>query len=178
LLSPCDPSTEVERLLRLPLSPGAVALLAPYSTRPEVQARFAEALRDPRPETRAVAARAIYAIGAPLRQEVERALSAESYPEAAREEIRALALLDASPETDAKLKDAAARFGRRLDFEVLHAVARSRGDRALSFYYGWPRESSLDDHSRKLFFRVASRGSRETLVAIATRALQDAEASS
>jgi TonB family protein len=178
LLSPSDPSTEVERLLRLPLSPGAVALLAPYSTRPEVQARFAEALRDPRPETRAVAARAIYAIGAPLRQEVERALSAESYPEAAREEIRALALLDASPETDAKLKDAAARFGRRLDFEVLHAVARSRGDRALSFYYGWPRESSLDDHSRKLFLRVASHGSRETLVAIATRALQDAEASS
>ncbi len=77
--------------LAMPLSPGAVALLVADARDPAVVGRLAEALRDPRSETRAAAARvATVERVRDLEQAIEDALLEETDAEAAREQIRAL----------------------------------------------------------------------------------------
>jgi hypothetical protein len=79
-----------EAALAQPLSPGAVALLAPYANHPTVIAR---ALIDGRPEVRAVAARLAFATGQrTLAETVVTALEAEQDPRVGAEIVRALAL--------------------------------------------------------------------------------------
>lgn len=176
LLARADSKTELQALLGLPLSPGSVALLAQHATDPAVHRRYAEALRDPRPETRAVAARAIHAIGAALRSEVEKAFLEESDPEAAREELRALVLLAPTPETDPKIRAAAARFGGRLDPALLHSIARTRGAGALSFYFDSAESFALGRRDLRQFFAVASLGTPELLERAGARALEKRDA--
>ena len=56
-LSPADPKGNLANRIAAPLSPGAVALLYSETRDPAVIARVGQALRDPRSETRAAAAR-------------------------------------------------------------------------------------------------------------------------
>lgn len=72
--------SDLDRLLARPLSPGSVALLVERGQERAVWDRWAEALRDRRPETRGTAARAIHVSGALLREAVEKALEQESDP--------------------------------------------------------------------------------------------------
>jgi TonB family protein len=108
-----------EMYLAKPLSPGSVALLVQHSTEPRVLGRWAQALKDPRPEVRAAAARAINVTSARnLLSDVGVALAAEPDEAAAIEEIRALATLGAGePELQA-----AAQRDPRLQWFVTSAL--------------------------------------------------------
>src|SRR5262245_21810609 len=89
-LHPGVAAADWKATLSRPLSPGAVALLAPAGRDPTALARLAEALRSPEPEVRAAAARVITVIGgAELLEDLWRALATETDSGAAREEIRA-----------------------------------------------------------------------------------------
>lgn len=83
-------------------------------------------MRDPNPQVRAVAARVAH-VGfvKSLAGTIGQILATETDAEAAREQIRALAAL-APPSEDPELRQAAARFGGRLDFALLEALARTR----------------------------------------------------
>jgi len=85
---------EVQTALARPLSPGAVALLIPYSATPAMARRWIEALEDPRPDVRAVAARVAFttrlAAAVPA---LAAALDKETNSAAAAEIVRALALI-------------------------------------------------------------------------------------
>jgi len=52
-----EPPPDVQAALARPVSPAAVALLLPYTSQPLVVQRLSQALRDPSPDVRAVAAR-------------------------------------------------------------------------------------------------------------------------
>jgi TonB family protein len=98
--------------LSKPLSPGSVAMLVDYGGAPETQERLVTALRDPRPETRAAAARVFNVLGvnASVPHLLE-ALEGEKDMDAAREELCAVAVLG----------------GPRTDLELFAAASRSRG---------------------------------------------------
>ena len=144
-------SPELARLLALPLSPGSVALLAEHTAQPGVAERLEAALRDGNAKVRAAAARVAHVeFAKSLVPVVREVLATESDADAAREEIRALAAL-ASPADDPALRQAAARFGGRLDFALLEAIARTRQtvvidlllDTADSFAVTRPQEGEL-----------------------------------
>jgi TonB family protein len=120
------PPSELVDLLARPISPGSIALLAEHTGQPGVPDRLQTAMSDPNPRVRAAAARVAHVgfvkgLTAPIRQ----ALGAETDADAAREQIRALAAL-APPSDDPALRQAATRFGGRLDFALLEALARTR----------------------------------------------------
>ncbi|MFY9551738.1 MAG: hypothetical protein WAU32_11345 [Thermoanaerobaculia bacterium] len=124
---PAKAKADLDRRLATPLSPGAVALLVPDATQPEVVGRLAEALRDPKAETRAAAARVITVTSLrDLQKSVEDALAEEPDPETAREEIRALAAI-AEPPNDEQLLAVSDRFSGRLDPDLARILARQRG---------------------------------------------------
>ncbi len=88
-----SPASADEAFAR-PLSPGSVALLLQHSAAPGMPKRLVEALQDPRPEVRAIAARVAFttrhtAIGPALGAALDR----ETNPAAAAEIVRALALI-------------------------------------------------------------------------------------
>ena len=118
--------TELTALLTRPISPGAIALLAEHTSQPGVPERLQVAMRDPNPQVRAVAARVAH-IGfvKSLAGTIGQVLATETDAEATREQIRALAAL-APPSEDPALWKAVSRFGGRLDFALLEALARTR----------------------------------------------------
>lgn len=81
---------------------GQVARGIPTAAQPATRGLWGAALRDPRPELRAAAARAITVTGAPLADELAAALAAETDPVAYHEELRALVTLR-PPARDAEL---------------------------------------------------------------------------
>jgi len=81
---------------------GQVARGIPTAAQPSTRGLWGAALRDPRPELRAAAARAITVTGAPLADDVAAALAAEADPVAYQEELRALVTLR-PPARDAEL---------------------------------------------------------------------------
>jgi TonB family protein len=102
--APTDPAAEA---VARPISPGAVALLLPHSAAPAMPRRLFEALGDPRPEVRAVAARVAFTTRhAALTQALGDALDRETNPAAAAEIVRALALIQGAAADD--------RISRRL----------------------------------------------------------------
>lgn len=118
-------AAEWKEILDKPLSPGAVALLVEHPSEPAVRARWSEALKDPRAEVRAAAARAInVAAAAPLLPDLAAALGTETDVSAAAEEAGALAALG-GPDREEVLK-AAARRDPRFEHAVSVALARSR----------------------------------------------------
>jgi TonB family protein len=126
LSAPAETSSELARLLTLPLTPGSIALLAEYAAEPAASERLGVALRDRDPRVRAATARVAHVeFVKSLVPVVREVLATESDADAAREEIRALAAL-ASPTDDHALRQATARFGGRLDFALLEAIARTR----------------------------------------------------
>ena len=81
---------------------GQVARGITTAAQPATRGLWGAALRDPRPELRAAAARAITVTGAPLADEVAAALAAETDPVAYQEELRTLVTLR-PPARDAEL---------------------------------------------------------------------------
>lgn len=145
--------------VRRPLSPGAVALLLAGKMGPAELARCREALADPRPQTRAAAARVARVSGAaPLVSALVEALAAEKEPWAAREELMALGWLTAGPADDAMFA-AAKRLGGAVDAALATSLAL-RGPQALALL---PRLDGLQlkQWDWREFFVWATREGRE-----------------
>lgn len=116
----------LETLLAKPISPGSIAALAPHANQPKAQARVAEALKDPRANVRAVAARLCFTSGMRgLIPALRLALQTEQDPVAAAEMVRllvmfgtadayheALAAARSKPAVTAAIIDTFARTGR------------------------------------------------------------------
>jgi TonB family protein len=111
-------SPTLDELLAREATPGNLLLLVPHRNDPRVLERWAQALGTPDPATRAVAARALLAAGPrALVERLRRAYLGETDAQAAREELRALRVLDdrdaltawlTAEQADAARKDAAA----------------------------------------------------------------------
>jgi TonB family protein len=115
---------ELQHALALPLSPGSVAMLVDYAGAPEAQERLVAALHDTRAETRAAGARVVNVLGINgLVPELLRALEAERDSDAAREELRALAVLG-GPRGDSALYAAASRLRGELIGALTDVLAR------------------------------------------------------
>jgi hypothetical protein len=115
-----------EAALARPLSPGAVALLAPYATHPTVIARLRTALTDQRPGVRAVAARLAFSTRQQtLAETLVQAVETEQDPIAGAEMVRALALL-MGEKADRHLLDLSARLGQRAIDARARVVERAR----------------------------------------------------
>lgn len=156
-------ASELSSLLKKPVSPASIALLAPFSQDPAVIERWTRALGSDDPRVRGVAARAIDACGMTAAiPEVARALGVEKDLDATREEIRALLLLGDGKDDDLVLS-AAARFDGALDGDVLRAFARARGSAAIPLYYLRFRKLLLTREDLTAFLRIASRGGAESL---------------
>ena len=162
---------EVEKLLRRPISPGSIALLANYAGKPGVAERLRAGLKSADPGSRGAAARVInVAITADLVPALQEALAAESDPIAAREQIQALAAIGGSP-FDAAILEATRRFSPRLDSDVMVILGRTRGVAAFPLYFETLRTLSITDYARVSFFKVATRGQPNALIAAAALAL-------
>jgi TonB family protein len=162
---------EIESLLRLKGSPGSIALLASHTSKPAAVERLQSALRDPDPRVRGVAARVVN-LGSlsALVPDAAAALEKESDAEAAREQVRLL-IAHGGGTYDEAIRAAGKRLAPSLDSLVVRTVARVRGAAALPLYFSSLRELSLTDHDRKTFFRLASRGEKDSLNAAAALAL-------
>jgi TonB family protein len=115
---------ELQHALAVPLSPGSVAMLVDYAGAPETQERLLAALHDRGAETRAAGARVVNVLGINgLVPELLRALEAEGNTDAAREELRALAVLG-GPRGDSALYAAASRLRGELIGALAEVFAR------------------------------------------------------
>lgn len=162
---------ELQDALAKPLSPGSVAMLIEYGDAPEAQERLGAALRDPRSETRAAAARAVNVLGVGgSMPDLLGALEAEKDMDAAREELRAVAALG-GPSTDPALFAAASRLRGDLIGALTDVLARR---------WDISPELRIEDKTPKLHQMSGPRGSAAgrasvTLAAMAAlRAKDDA----
>ena len=162
-----------QALLERPVSPGSVALLVEHATEPAVLARWAEALRDGRPEVRAAAARvANVTASTSLLPELLKALATETDGEAAGEELAAVAALG-GPARDADLL-AVARKEPRFAADVAAALGRARGRSALDHLPSL-RALSLTSAQLGRFLDLATAGA-EGLEPAASAALRERDA--
>jgi TonB family protein len=161
---------ELDKLLRRPVSPGAVVLLAKHHTDPRVPERLTQALRSKDPATRGVAARVI-ALSAlsDLLPAVAEILTNESDADAAREEIRTFVSLGGYA-YDEMILAAARRFEPKLDRDLVRILARVRGVQAFGLYFQSLRDLALSPYDREVFFKIAIRGERAHLVAASSKA--------
>jgi hypothetical protein len=121
-----DAAPELAAMLAMPVSRASIAMLVAYPIQPAALQRLSDALQDPQPDVRAVAARVAFASrSATLVGVLARALRSEQDPVAVREELRALALIGNST-TDAIALEVAAGRGLQARLEFLIAFARSR----------------------------------------------------
>ncbi len=116
--------------LSLPLSPGSVALLIERASEPAVQERWAAALKDPNPQTRAAAARVAGAAGVhALAPAIRDALLLDMDGDALAEEAWALSALD--PATDPTVIEAISRLSETQRLETLVGFVRGSTSRFL-----------------------------------------------
>jgi hypothetical protein len=161
---------ELEKLLRRPLSPGSIVLLTKYPADPRVAERLTLALRSRDAATRGVAARVVnLAALRAILPAVVTALSAESDPEAAKEEVRTLISLG-GPTHDETVLAAARRLAPALDRELVRMVARLRGPQVISLYFSTLRSLALAPSDREAFFRLATREQADHLLGASARA--------
>lgn len=161
---------ELAKLLRRPLSPGSIVLLTKYPADPRVAERLTLALQSQDAATRGVAARVVN-VGAlrAILPAIVTALSAESDPEAAKEEARTLISLG-GPAYDETVLAAARRLAPALDRELVRIVARFRGPEAMSLYFSTLRSLALSPSDREAFFRLATREQADQLLGASKRA--------
>jgi len=118
-----DPAAEA---LARSISPGSVALLVPYASQPAVVERLKQALADPRPEVRAVAARIAFTTRhQALAPALAAALEKEQNPVAGAEIVRALALIRGAA-ADAAVRAALTRFDSRATLAWAETLVRVR----------------------------------------------------
>jgi len=160
-VAPTSGIAETTKPLDLPPSPGSVALLMAEKVGPAELERWKQALSDPRPETRAAAARVVFVSGASaLVPALLDALRTESSSVVAGELFQSLGEL-APGEADEALFQAAARFDSALNGRLVRALGR-RGPQALGLAPRL-RTLSLESASWKAFLRWATREGREGL---------------
>ncbi len=167
---------ELAKLLSRPPSPGALALLATHLTEPAVAERLKRGLASGDWKTRAVAAR-LMNLGAlrDLIPDVQRALEKEAEALAAEEELRAL-LTIGGPSFDEEALAAERRFSPRLDVPFASILARARGPHAIPIYFGVLRTWQLSQWTTRNFFRLATRGQHDSLMAASALALSHHDA--
>jgi TonB family protein len=131
--APVAATTEpVGDAVKRPLSPGAVALLLPHASNPQVADRLEEALGHTKPDVRAVAARAAFSTRhQKLLPALTAALVTEADDTAAVEMVRAIALI-AGPAGDEAAFAAIARLGDPAATAWLDVVGRTRAPDALT----------------------------------------------
>jgi TonB family protein len=171
-LAPAAPpdGAALDALLAKPLSPGSVGLLVEHAADARVVARWREALKDPRPEVRAAAARAVYVTGhGELLPDVSAALAAETDAAAAGEEAEAVAALS-GPARDEDLLVASRRLPAALP-AVAGALARHRERRALD--HAALVEGLTDAGRLEGFVRLATRGDPAALAHAGALALRE-----
>ncbi len=161
---------DVEKLLRRPISPGAIAALAVHAGKPGVAERLQAGLESADPRVRGAAAR-VANVGAlaDVLPAVEKALAAESDPDAATEEIRTLVSVG-GPSFDAAILEARRRLAPRLDSPVLFILARARGMASVPVYFDVIRGSKISANTLQSFFEIATRQQRDALLAAAALA--------
>ena len=166
--------------LAQPVSPGSIAMLFDFSSDPRVRERWAEALRDGRPESRAAAARlASVTVAASLQPEVLTALHAEADADAARELMRAAAAFGGS-DVDSALFATAARLRGPTIAVLTEILGRRWSSRDQTFV--WPPPSPKTPAALAHAASLAGSGprgteeGRETLTRMGTTALRDRNA--
>lgn len=118
------PTSELDAVLALPMSPGAVARLVEYPLDPRTQKRLTAALADANPAVRAVAARVTFVTASKGQVSgLVRALASEQDGAAAAEELRALVTLLGAP-VDEQAMAAATRLGSPVADTLAEVVAR------------------------------------------------------
>jgi TonB family protein len=147
-----------------------MALLAKHGAEPGVIEKLKAGLTDSKANTRGAAARAINVAGLKdLLPAVQVALEKEGEPLVAREQIRTLAWGGVS--YDDAILAATGRFESRLDRDVAHILARALGPSAIPLYFSALSQWPLSNADRVAFFRMASRGKGDPLVASLSMAL-------
>jgi TonB family protein len=162
---------ELEKLLSHKPSPGSLALLAPHLREAGAAERLKLSLSDSNWKTRATAARLVN-LGAiqDLLPSVREALDKESETPAAEEQLRTLATIG-GPSFDDALRSAEKRFSPELDSTFACILARSRGAQAIPLYFDALRDLQLSQGARETFFRLATRGKHDALIAASAMAL-------
>jgi TonB family protein len=158
--------------LALPLSPGAIALLAQFPTSDAARVRLTEALASSRPELRAAAARVAFATAnVALAPRVAAALAQETMPEALDEESRMLAFFGPA-DADVQLL---AAWQRAAIPAIVFNLASARGPASLSL---WPqlRQGKPAEWILSTFVRLASRKDAATLGGVVAGAVRDDDA--
>ena len=166
-----DAAKELQKLLARPPSPGGLALLASHLNDPAAVERVRAGIGDRDPRTRGTACRLVD-LGAlrELLPDVQRALEGESDPLAAEEELRALLTLGDTA-LDETTVAAERRFSPGLDASYALMLARARGPHAMPRYFEVLRGWSLSEGTVQTFFRYATRGQHDALMAAAALAL-------
>lgn len=154
-LSRAASASDLEALLKGPITAGSVGLLIKFADDPRVEGALRQALDDPNPEVRRAAARAIAAghvarLAGPALERLER----EPDGEAAIELIRAVAF-NRGPEVDDQLIVRAAALGPLVTGPTGHVLAWARSERALEY---WPLlRTAYSARSAAEFLRIATR---------------------
>ena len=122
----------LDELLKLPLTPGSVALLIAHVTQPPAVVRLGSALREPNANVRAAAARVMFVGGIRgMANPIMVALSRETSTEAAIEEIRFLVHFG-NADHRKTIEEAVARLGSRVVGSAAIELARNEGPVVLS----------------------------------------------
>ena len=162
---------ELAKLLSRAPSPGSLALLAAHLNEPGVAEKLRLGLFNRDWKTRAVASRLVN-LGAlrDLIPDIQKALESEPEAPAAEEELRALITIG-GPSLDEGVLAAERRFSPRLDATFACILARARGPHAIPIYFSVLRGWQLSEGTIRTFFRLATRGQHDSLIAASALAL-------
>ena len=170
-----DPTSATNAILSRPVSPGSIALLVEHSAAPAVQDRLSSALRSADPDVRAAAARVIFVVGmGQLVPSVAAALEAENSPQAAMEESRVIAYFGTPAQTPL-IERAVTQIGPVTGFPVALVLATARGATALEMLPKI-RATGATESTQADFIRLATRGDRSALAALALEAVRQPDA--
>lgn len=121
-----DAAQDLAALLALPISPGAIAMLADHAGQPAVQKRLAEAVKHQDAAVRAVAARVAFTTQSKGQAPgLISAVAKEAHAQTAAEQVRALMGLLGKPGDDIVLR-AVTRIGGPTAIAMAEALARTR----------------------------------------------------
>jgi TonB family protein len=148
-----------------------VALLLEQAKDPRAQDRVGQAVKDANPTTRAIAARVVSAGGLDsLAPRLAAALASETNDVAAREQARALLVVDAR--ADDLVVEAAQRLRSTTAGELGVILAAIRGPAALSKIEAL-RAAGLPDYQVSSFLEIASRDDPKTLATVGPLAVRN-----
>jgi TonB family protein len=150
-----QPIAALDEVLKLPLTPGAVALLFQHAAQPAALVQLGAALRHPDAAVRAAGARILFVVGARgMASPMMVALDGETSPQAAVEEIRYLVHLG-SPDHRSTIEKAMTRLGPEVASAAALELVRSEGPSVLS-RVGTFRAAGVSKETFGRIFGIAS----------------------